>query len=133
MQGDRFANRENLVSAISRAMKTLAMDLNLPVTAVSQLNREVERRSVKEPQLADLRESGSLEQDADTIVFLYRPEYYYGEKTEEDLKGKCKFIVAKQRSGKTAAMWMYFTAECTRFTNLEPGKYDDLCDGIDPG
>jgi len=134
LQGDRFANRENLVSAISRAMKTLAMDLKLPVTAVSQLNREVEKRSVKEPQLADLRESGSLEQDADTIIFLYRPEYYYGDKTEDDLKGKCKFIVAKQRNGKTASMWMRFTSECTRFDNLDENKdYDDLYDDYQPG
>lgn len=128
LDGDRYATRENLVSAISRSFKEFALSSKLPITAVAQLNREVEKRAAKTPQLSDLRESGSIEQDADTIIFLHRPEYYLGDRCEDEDKGVCNVIVAKQRTGDTAIVRTAFKDVYTRFDRLAGSEYDDLYD-----
>lgn len=103
MSGDSSksgGNREQEISEISRGLKALAKELDVPVIALSQLSRAVEQRENKRPQLSDLRESGSIEQDADMVMFLFRPEYYYneaGEECPEELRGKAQLIVAKSR------------------------------------
>jgi replicative DNA helicase len=121
-------NREQEISEISRGLKELAKELKVPVIALSQLNRAVETRSTKDrrPQLSDLRESGSIEQDSDTIIFIYRDEYYNPETTKA--KGIAELIIAKQRNGPTGKVLTRFTAACTRFDNLAAGDYPDLDD-----
>lgn len=129
MSGDGEAdNREQEISAISRGLKALAKELKVPVIALSQLNRSVETRSTKDkrPQLSDLRESGAIEQDADTIIFIYRDDYYNPETS--DLRGIAELIVAKQRNGPTGKVKVRFHAACTRFDNLEPGDYPESND-----
>ncbi|MEL7124380.1 MAG: replicative DNA helicase, partial [Bacteroidota bacterium] len=124
-------NREQEVSAISRALKGLAKELNVPVIALSQLSRAVEvRGGSKRPQLSDLRESGSIEQDADQVAFIYRPEYYDILEDEEgqSLKGVAEVIMAKNRHGKLDTIRMKFTAEFARFSDLEDTGFDDLPD-----
>jgi replicative DNA helicase len=121
MQGPaRAESREREISHISRSLKALAKELNIPVIALSQLNRAVEARSDKRPQLADLRESGSIEQDADVVVFLSRPEYYGIEKDEngESLEGVAEVMVAKQRNGPTGMVKLAFVKDYARFENL---------------
>ena len=107
-------NRQQEVAEISRSLKILSKDLNIPVIALSQLNRSVEKRDVKEPALSDLRESGSIEQDADMVMFLYR-EGYYNEETEEPNKTKC--IFAKHRNGETGYEFLTWLGEYTKFSN----------------
>lgn len=119
MQGPRNSqNREQEISALSRGLKQLAKEMGVPVMALSQLNRSVETRSAKDkrPQLSDLRESGAIEQDADTILFLYRDEYYF--KDESPDRGIAEVIIAKQRNGPTATVKTKFTSAYTRFDNL---------------
>ena len=113
-------SREREISHISRSLKALAKELNIPVIALSQLNRAVEARSDKRPQLADLRESGSIEQDADVVMFLSRPEYYGMEKDDngESWEGIAEIIVAKQRNGPTGMVKLAFVKEYARFENL---------------
>lgn len=117
----RMDSREREISLISRSLKSLAKELNVPVIALSQLNRAVETRTDKRPQLSDLRESGSIEQDADVVVFLNRPEYYGitqfadGESTE----GIAEIIVGKQRNGPTGDIKLKFIKEFARFENLD--------------
>jgi len=117
----RTNSREQEISTISRALKGLAKDLNVPVVALSQLNRAVETRNDKRPQLSDLRESGSIEQDADVVIFLTRPEYYgidhfdNGDSTE----GIAEIIVAKQRNGPTGEIKLKFIKNYARFENLD--------------
>jgi len=115
-------NREQEISSISRGLKALAKDLNVPVIALSQLSRAVETRGGdKRPQLSDLRESGAIEQDADIVSFLYRPEYY-GITADENgfsTAGKAEFIIAKHRGGSTEAVWIDFTAKYTKFLELD--------------
>lgn len=122
----KISSREQQISEISRNLKKLAKDLSVPVVALSQLNRAVETRGTKDkrPQLSDLRESGAIEQDADTIVFIYRDDYYNPEDTT--MAGLAELIVAKQRNGPTGRIKVRFTKACTRFDNLEQGEYDDL-------
>jgi len=116
MQGPKgIENRQQEISEISRSIKALARELNVPVIAVSQLSRAVEQRSDKRPQLSDLRESGAIEQDADLVVLLLREEYY--NPTDEN-KGIAEIIVAKQRNGPVGSVRLAFINEFTRFENL---------------
>lgn len=109
----RFGNREQEVSHISRELKLIAQEFDVPVIAVSQLNRMAEGRTGKRPMLSDLRESGSIEQDADVVILLYREGYY--ERTVD--KTKCEAIVAKHRGGPTGTVLVHFTPEFTRFSD----------------
>src|SRR5215831_1201530 len=114
---DGDANRVQEVSAISRALKGIARELSIPVIAISQLSRAPEARPDRRPILSDLRESGSIEQDADIVMFLYRDEYYNREKSEKP--GIAEVIVAKHRNGPTGVVELIFRKELTRFENLE--------------
>lgn len=124
--GMKFGSREQEVSMISRNLKQLAKELNIPIIALSQLNRSVENRGTdsqsKRPQLSDLRESGAIEQDADIVCFIHRPEYYLhsGEDGEgNDIRGLALFIVAKHRSGKVDDVKMRFISQYARFQNWD--------------
>ncbi len=147
--GKRFDGRVQEVSEITRALKTLAKELNVPVIALSQLSRQVEQREDKHPQLSDLRESGSIEQDADVVCFIYRPEYYISksppeqrdsetdmhftervnrhEKRLEEKRNIAEFIIAKQRHGPVGEVDLHFASELTRFSDLD-SKYDAIPD-----
>jgi replicative DNA helicase len=113
-------NRQQEVSAISRGLKALSKELGVPILALSQLSRAPEQRSDHRPQLSDLRESGSLEQDADLVMFLYRPEYYLPplEAQEKGLQGKAELIISKQRNGPTGMIDLFFRKESTRFESF---------------
>lgn len=123
--GMRYNSRQEEVSLISRSLKGLAKELNVPVLALSQLNRGVDSREGaegKRPQLSDLRESGAIEQDADMVVFLHRPEYYglyQSEDGTKDYRGKAEVIISKHRKGATGIVTMDFRGEFTRFENPE--------------
>jgi len=131
--GQRFENRVQELSEITRTLKALAKELNVPVVALSQLSRQVEQREDKHPQLSDLRESGSIEQDADVVMFVYREEYYLKgkEPRPEDSKyaqwqidserahNQAEVIVAKQRHGPTGIVKLFFEERLTRFGNLD--------------
>lgn len=110
------SSREQEVARISRGLKALAKELHIPVIALSQLNRAVDTRACKQPVLSDLRESGSIEQDADTVLFIHREDYYNNnaEKTNE-----AEIIIAKQRSGPTGIIKLHWDGRYTRFSNLE--------------
>ena len=133
MTGSRTSeNRQQEVSEISRGLKALAKELEVPVVALSQLSRAPEQRADHRPQLSDLRESGSIEQDADLVMFLYRPEYYA--ETDRDgnsLEGKAELIVSKQRNGPTGVVPLYFHRAYTRFDNVIPE--DDAATAPTPG
>lgn len=144
--GGRSDNRVQEVSEITRGLKTLAKELNIPVLALSQLSRQVEQREDKRPQLADLRESGSIEQDADVVMFIFREEYYlekaepmqrgdespdkfgqrqtHWEERMEKARGKAEVIVAKQRHGPVGSVKLAFIGEFTRFGNLDEHHED---------
>jgi replicative DNA helicase len=110
-------NRVQEISEISRGLKGLARELNIPVLALSQLSRAVESRSPQIPQLSDLRESGSIEQDADVVMFIYRDEYYHPQDTEKP--HTAEIIIAKHRNGPTGNVDLYFRADEMRFKNLD--------------
>ena len=131
--GMRFGNRQEEVSTISRSLKGLAKELNIPILALSQLNRTAEKREGddgKRPQLSDLRESGAIEQDADMVLFVHRPEYYriYQDEKGNDTRGKAQIIIAKHRKGATGDVLLTFKGEYTRFQNPEDG-WDASSDG----
>ncbi|MFC6659332.1 replicative DNA helicase [Deinococcus multiflagellatus] len=105
------------VTMISSALKGLAMELGIPVLALSQLSRAVEQRPNHRPMLSDLRESGSVEQDADVVMFIYRDEYY---NQETDQRGIAEFILGKQRNGPTGTVKTQFHSAFTRFNDLAP-------------
>lgn len=120
--GARFGSRQEEVSTISRSLKGLAKELDIPILALSQLNRTVEGREGiegKRPQLSDLRESGAIEQDADMVLFVHRPEYYriFTDEKGNDLHGKAQIIIAKHRKGATGDVLLNFRGEFTRFDN----------------
>ena len=115
-RSQRFESRQVEISEITRGLKSLAKELNVPVMALSQLSRAVESREGRRPNLADLRESGSIEQDADLVALLYREDYY---DRESDKKGEATIIVAKQRNGPTDDVQLRFFQDYTRFTNLD--------------
>jgi len=121
----KVTSREQQISEISRNLKKLAKDLSVPVVALSQLNRAVETRGSKDkrPQLSDLRESGAIEQDADTIIFIYRDDYYNTE--DPSVAGLAELIVAKQRNGPTGRIKVRWTKSCTRFDNLAEEEYGE--------
>ena len=124
--GMSFGSRQEEVSTISRSLKGLAKELNIPILALSQLNRGVENRpggentlDSKRPQLSDLRESGAIEQDADMVIFIHRPEYYhlYKDENGNDLKGKAVIIIAKHRNGAVGDVLLTFKGQYARFEN----------------
>jgi replicative DNA helicase len=139
-EGSRVDNRVQEVSAITQGLKTLAKELSVPVLALAQLSRQVENREDKKPQLSDLRESGSIEQDADCVMFIYREEYYLSrteprEGTPEHLTwqdqmdqvaGQAEVIIGKQRHGPIGTVKLSFNSDLTKFGNLarDPSRYD---------
>jgi replicative DNA helicase len=135
--GKRSDNRVQEITEITTSLKALAKELNVPIIALSQLSRQVEARDDKRPQLADLRESGSIEQDADVVLFVFREEYYLQNKeprpgtpehekwqTEMQLvHGKAEVIIGKQRHGPTGTIELQFDASVTRFADLDQGQH----------
>ncbi|MEX0980012.1 MAG: replicative DNA helicase [Gemmatimonadota bacterium] len=125
--GSRIENRQQEVSEISRGLKALARELEVPVISLSQLSRGPEQRTDHRPQLSDLRDSGSIEQDADLVMFLYRPEYYAlrdgtGQAVDKDgnsLEGSAELIIGKQRNGPTGTVKLYFHKDYTRFDSVD--------------
>ncbi len=118
MQGRNQENRVQEISDISRSLKGLARELQIPVIACSQLSREPEKRTDHRPQLADLRESGSIEQDSDLVLFIYR-ERFYNDNVAEDKRNIAEIIVAKHRNGPTGKLELMFIDEQTKFVNIE--------------
>jgi len=138
-KGKREGNRTQEVSEITAALKALAKELNLPIIALSQLSRAVEQREDKRPQLADLRESGSIEQDADCVMFVYREAYYLGraepkpgtdkhltwQNDMDEARGKAELIIGKQRHGPIGTVHLSFNEDTTKFGNLaREGRYE---------
>ena len=124
MKARIVSDRRDLeISEMSRSLKSLAKELNIPIIALSQLNRALEARNDKRPQLSDLRESGALEQDADIVMFIYRDEVYHKEEDNPN-KGKAEIIIAKHRSGPTGVQELVFLDTYTRFENIAYG-YDE--------
>ena len=117
--GPKYAgNRQQEIAEISRSLKTLAMELEIPVIALAQLSRSVEGRDDKRPILSDLRESGSIEQDADIVAFLYRDDYYNKESAIDENTSKSEFIIGKHRSGPTTTINLIFRRNTSTFVNF---------------
>lgn len=146
--GMSYGSRQEEVSTISRSLKGLAKELNIPIIALSQLNRSVETRyagnqgdnakqgyEARRPQLSDLRESGAIEQDADLVLFIHRPEYYkiYQDDKGNDLRGKGEIIVAKHRNGRIGEIWLRFIGDYTRFQNVDDESALDLSESSNDG
>jgi replicative DNA helicase len=123
MEGSGKEDRMQQISSISRGLKTLARELDLPVIALSQLSRQTENRTDKRPMLSDLRESGAIEQDADIVIFIYRDEYYRKIDSEEEeaakavSKGESEIIIAKHRNGPVGTVKLLFQGNITKFKN----------------
>jgi replicative DNA helicase len=134
MRGEQGGNREQEIASISRALKGIAKELSVPVLALSQLSRGVETRGGdKRPQLSDLRESGSIEQDADIVMFLYRPEYYKITVDEDGMptQGTGEVIIAKHRNGSTGSVKLKFIGKYTKFADFDaPSSYDNPFSGM---
>jgi len=133
MQGrGRFDNRQQELASISRALKILAKELEIPIVALSQLSRAPEARGDHRPQLSDLRESGALEQDADVVLFIFREDMYAtdGERNPES-EGIAELIIGKQRNGPTGTVRVAFLKQYTRFENLAPRRYADEREATD--
>ena len=111
------ANDVNVISAISRGLKGIAREVDVPIIALSQLSRDIEKRQDKKPMLSDLRESGSIEQDADIVMFIHREDYYGRENVEVENRGKAEIIIAKQRNGQVGSVELLFQANITKFKN----------------
>lgn len=125
MQGrGRFDNRQQELASISRSLKILAKELEIPILALSQLSRATETRSDHRPQLSDLRESGALEQDADVVMFIYREEVYAASEEERrpEVEGMAEIIIGKQRNGPIGSVPLAFLKQYTRFENLQQGS-----------
>ncbi len=144
--GMSFGSRQEEVSTVSRSLKGLAKELNIPILALSQLNRGVENRGgpnenaaeAKRPQLSDLRESGAIEQDADMVLFIHRPEYYriFSDQQGRDLRGKAEIIIAKHRNGAVGDVLLTFKGQYARFQNPDddfvvpmPGEDNGMISG----
>lgn len=128
VQGVRYSNRQEQVAIISESLKNLAKELKIPIIALCQLNRSVENREGlegKRPRLSDLRDSGAIEQNADVVVFVHRPEYYriYKDENGRDLHGMAEIIIAKHRKGKTDDVLLNFQGDYTRFSNPEDNQF----------
>ena len=125
MQGrGKFDNRQQELASISRSLKILAKELEIPILALSQLSRATETRADHRPQLSDLRESGALEQDADIVMFIYREEMYRtgDDEPRPEVEGVAEIIVGKQRNGPVGAINLAFLKQYTRFENLQHGS-----------
>ena len=123
--GLKLGSREQEVSTISRSLKALAKELNIPIIALSQLNRSTESREDKRPVLSDLRESGAIEQDADIVCFIHRPEYYTHAKVDadnKDISGLAEIIIAKHRSGAVGTVELTFVSKFAKFENRDERK-----------
>jgi len=129
-KGNKNSNRKQEIGSISRGLKGLAKELGIPVLALSQLSRQVEQRAGhnKRPMLSDLRESGAIEQDADMVIFLYRPEYYGIEEDEngESTDGMAEVIIAKHRNGETDEIPIKFSKKTTGFFDVDLGMMEIL-------
>lgn len=130
---NKNGNREQEISHISRSLKGIAKELNIPIIALSQLSRNVEKSQTKKPQLSDLRESGAIEQDADMVMFIYRPEYYGLTETEDNLPATnlAEIIVAKNRNGALKSVNLKFLGHLTKFTDMETYDFMDESGGGD--
>ncbi|MBL7924311.1 MAG: replicative DNA helicase [Bacteroidia bacterium] len=136
MQGgvdNKNGNREQEISYISRSLKGIAKELNIPIIALSQLSRAVEKSQTKKPQLSDLRESGAIEQDADMVMFIYRPEYYQLTETEDNMptNNLAEIIVAKNRNGALKSVNLKFLGHLTKFTDWETYDFMDESGAVD--
>jgi replicative DNA helicase len=125
---NKIGNREQEISTISRSLKAIAKELSIPIIALSQLSRAVETRgSTKRPQLSDLRESGAIEQDADLVMFIYRPEYYglTEDESAQSTQGIAEVSVAKNRNGALKTVNLRFISHLTKFTDLDSYDFVD--------
>ena len=121
----RNENRQQEISTISRNLKALAKELDVPILALSQLSRDSEK-SGRKPRLSDLRESGAIEQDADVVILLFREDY---QNEEAEVKNQIELIIAKHRNGETGSVELNFIKECTRFIDLETNMDKELFNG----